>query len=160
VAFDESLAHLLEERRIATLTTYSEDGLPHVTAVWYLYEDGAIYIATDTNTSKGKNLQRDPRMAICIESREGGREAGLSACGVAQLLTGDEAAPIALRLNAKYLTDEAMAHPVVGAFFIESSNLVIKLEPRRWISWDMAALGEQVFGCHIEEAEFFKPLEI
>jgi PPOX class probable F420-dependent enzyme len=157
---DERLQHLLEERRIATLTTFSPDGLPHVTAVWFLYEDGALYIATGSNTGKGRNLQRDARLALCIESREPGREAGLSACGHAELLQGEEAAPYALRVNAKYLTEAALEHPKVGPFFVDMSDLVIRLKPERWISWDMAALGDQLFGAEVDEAEFFKPLLI
>ena len=86
MAFNESLSHLLNERRIATLTTFSENGMPHVTAVWFLWQDGALYIATSHHTGKGRNLLRDARMALCIESREDGRESGMSASGEAELL--------------------------------------------------------------------------
>jgi PPOX class probable F420-dependent enzyme len=158
MALNESLAHLLDERRIATITTYSADGLPHVTAVWFLYENGALHIATNTNASKARNLRRDPRMAICIESRQAGREAGLSACGEAELLVGESAAPLARRINAKYLTGAAFDHPLVGPAFEQMSDLVIRLTPKRWISWDMAALGEQLFGDAVDETEFFRPL--
>ena len=158
MTFNSSLAHLLDERRIATMTTFSSDGLPHVTAVWYLYEDGALYVATNADTSKGRNLRRDPRMALCIESREAGREAGLSACGEATLLEGASAAPIAHQINAKYLTEAAFEHPLVGPAFEEMSNLVIRLVPKRWISWDMAALGQQLFGDAVDESLYFKPL--
>ncbi len=157
MAFNESLAHLLDERRIATLTTFSEDGMPHVTAVWYLWEDGALYIATSQRASKGKNLARDPRMALCIESREDGRESGMSASGKAELLTGEAAAPLAHRVNAKYLTQAALDHPAIGPAFIDMSDLVVKLVPEKWISWDMAALGEELFGEGVDEAEYFHP---
>ena len=109
MAFNEKLAHMLDERRIATLTTYGSDDMPHVTAVWYLWEDDALYIATSLKTGKGRNLQRDPRMALCIESREAGRESGMTAVGRAELITGDEAAPLSRRINGKYLTPAALA---------------------------------------------------
>ena len=89
MAFNTKLAHLLDERRIVTLTTLAEDGMPHVTAVWFLWEDGAMYIATGAATSKASNLARDPRIAVCIESREAGREQGMSASGHAELLSGE-----------------------------------------------------------------------
>ena len=158
MAFNEKLAHLLEERRIATLTTYSPDGLPHVTAVWFLYEDDAILMATNTGAGKASNLRRDPRMAICIESREAGRESGMSACGHAELLVGQDAVEIAGRINAKYLTPEGLVHPIVGTAFKEMSNLVIRLRPERWISWDMSALGSELFGEEVDEAEIFRPV--
>lgn len=49
MAFNESLAHLLQERRIATLTTFDASGMPHVTAVWFLFRDDALYIATSSH---------------------------------------------------------------------------------------------------------------
>ena len=157
MAFNESLSHLLQERRIATLTTFAENGMPHVTAVWFLWQDRALYIATSRHTGKGRNLSRDPRMALCIESREDGREAGLSASGRAELLTGDIAASLARQINGKYLTPKAMEHPVVGPAFVDMSDLVVKLEPEKWISWDMAALGEELFTPDMDTAEYFYP---
>ena len=157
MAFNESLSHLLNERRIATLTTFSENGMPHVTAVWFLWQDGALYIATSHHTSKGRNLMRDARMALCIESREDGRESGMSASGEAELLTGDAAAPLAKRINSKYLTPKAMEHPVVGPAFIGMSDLVVKLVPQKWISWDMAEMGAELFTPDMNPQEFFYP---
>lgn len=161
MASRESLAHLLDERRIATLTTYSVDGLPHVTAVWFLYEAGSLYVATGSTTGKARNLMRDPRAALCVESRTAGKEAGLSACGPVTLLQGDSAAPLAKRINEKYLTGRALADPVVGPAFESMSDVVIQLVPERWIAWDMGELGEQLFGGkEVDDAEFFLPLEV
>lgn len=156
MAFKDKLAHLLDERRIATLTTYGADDMPHVTAVWYLWEDGALYIATSLKTGKGRNLQRDPRMALCIESREPGKESGMTAVGRAELITGEAAMPLSERINGKYLTPAALAHPVIGPAFVDMSDLVVRLVPERWISWDMEEMGE-MFGEAIDEAEFFYP---
>lgn len=157
MAFNESLAHLLQERRIATLSTFDAAGMPHLTAVWFLFRDEALYIATGRHSGKGRNLARDPRMALCIESREDGREAGLSASGQAQLLTGEAATDLGRQINSKYLTPTAMEHPVVGAAFAGMSDLVVKLVPDKWLSWDMAALGSELFPPEINPADFFYP---
>ncbi len=157
MAFNESLAHLLDERRIAALTTFDKNGMPHVTSVWFLWQDGALYIATSQSSGKGRNLLRDARMALCIESREDGQEAGMSASGEAQLLTGDEAAALAPQINGKYLTPKAMQDPVVGPAFLGMSDLVVKLVPEKWISWDMAALGDELFTAEMNPAEYFYP---
>jgi PPOX class probable F420-dependent enzyme len=157
MALKESLKHLLDERRIATLATNSPDGLPHITAVWYLYDDGALYVATNAKAGKGRNLASDSRAALCIESREAGKECGISACGEVELLEGADARPWARRVNEKYLTEAALAHPVVGPAFTDMSDLVIKLQPTRWICWDMETLGEELFGAGADESEFFYP---
>ena len=77
---------------------------------------------------------RDPRAALCIESRAAGREAGLSASGPVTLLQGEAASPIARRVNEKYLTEVALADPVVGPAFESMSDVVIQLTPARWIA--------------------------
>lgn len=157
MAFKESLSHLLEERRIATLTTFAQDGMPHVTAVWFLWQDGALYIATSRHTGKGRNLTRDQRMALCIESRQDGLESGLSASGHAELLTGDMAAHLARQINGKYLTPKAMEHPVVGPAFVGMSDLIVKLVPEKWISWDMEEVGAELFTPDMDASEYFYP---
>ncbi len=40
---DPKFLPLVEGRRIASLGTLNEDGSVHLTAVWYLYEDGCFY---------------------------------------------------------------------------------------------------------------------
>ena len=75
----------------------------------------------------------------------------------AELLTGDAAAPYAAKINAKYLTEAALGHPVIGPAFTEMSNLVIKLVPDKWISWDMGELGEQLLEPDADESLYFHP---
>ena len=48
-------------RFIASLGTESEDGSTHLTAVWYLFEDGCLYVATSSRSRKARNvLSRSP----------------------------------------------------------------------------------------------------
>jgi hypothetical protein len=37
---------ILSGRRIASLGTESDDGSVHLTAVWYVFEGGCLYVAT------------------------------------------------------------------------------------------------------------------
>lgn len=53
----------MEECRIAT----SHDNMPHVKPVSYLYEGGAILIATDYDTRMYKNLKSNLNVAISID---------------------------------------------------------------------------------------------
>ena len=81
----------------------------------------------------------------------------MSASGHAELLTGDAAAPLAKQINSKYLTPEAMEHPVVGPAFVGMSDLVVKLVPEKWVSWDMAAMGAELFTPDMDVESFFYP---
>ncbi|MGQ0792348.1 MAG: pyridoxamine 5'-phosphate oxidase family protein [Nitrosopumilaceae archaeon] len=53
----------MEECRVAT----SHDNMPHVKPVSYLYEDEAIFIATDYDTRMYKNLLKNPNAALSID---------------------------------------------------------------------------------------------
>ncbi len=57
----------LRGRHIAVLTTINADGTPLQTPVWYLYQDGLIYIRTSSNSGKVRNIRRDPRVSICVQ---------------------------------------------------------------------------------------------
>ena len=43
-------------------------GAPHAAPVWGLWADGAVVFSTDTESRKGRNLLRDPRATVHLES--------------------------------------------------------------------------------------------
>ena len=64
-----SQAHIedfLQVPRFAIVGTNRVNGAPQLTPVWYLYENGRIYVSMSVNSAKYRNLRRDPRIGICI----------------------------------------------------------------------------------------------
>jgi general stress protein 26 len=61
-----------EERLAASrnywVVTSSSDGEPNAAPVWGVWADGAVYFGTDPHSRKGKNLLRDPRVVVHLES--------------------------------------------------------------------------------------------
>jgi PPOX class probable F420-dependent enzyme len=57
----------LQAPRHAIVGTNTLDGPPQLSPVWYLYEDGHIYISIDPQSAKYHNLQRDARISVCID---------------------------------------------------------------------------------------------
>ena len=53
--------------RNAIVGTNRRDGAPQMSPVWYLYEDGRFYIGVRVASAKYRNLQRDPRIGLCID---------------------------------------------------------------------------------------------
>jgi PPOX class probable F420-dependent enzyme len=66
---DEQIREFLTEgTRTAKLAVVRKDGSPLVTPVWFLVEDdGTIVFTTGKRTVKGRALERDPRVSICVE---------------------------------------------------------------------------------------------
>ena len=150
---------LLDQRRIAAVATIGRDGVPHLTATWFLHDAGSLYLAIPSGSAKGRNLMRNDRLAVMIDVRVAGREAGVTAIGRAELLTGVEAEPVVSRIHDKYLTTAGLADPRVGPVFGAVDDLAVKLTPDRWISWDMSELDRQAFGGAIMENGYLREIE-
>ena len=56
----------LRDHRLCVLTTLRRDGSPQATPVYYLYEDGAVFISATETRYKTINIQRDPRATLCV----------------------------------------------------------------------------------------------
>jgi hypothetical protein len=60
-----------EERLAASrnywLATSGDDG-PAAAPVWGVWADGAVYFGTSPRSRKGRNIERDPRVVIHLES--------------------------------------------------------------------------------------------
>jgi PPOX class probable F420-dependent enzyme len=59
---------LLDSDAVATVVTVGADGAPHVTVAWIGLEDGEIVFGTLDDQVKLRNLRRDPRIALSIQS--------------------------------------------------------------------------------------------
>jgi PPOX class probable F420-dependent enzyme len=53
------------------LATVRRDGSPHVAPIWFAVDDQpdglSLVFTTGATTAKGKALQRDPRVALCVD---------------------------------------------------------------------------------------------
>jgi len=59
-ALDPTIEEILGGRHIATLGTENADGSLHLTAVWYLFEGGNLFVATSSRSRKARNLAARP----------------------------------------------------------------------------------------------------
>ena len=89
---------LLRGRYIATLGTENTDGTIHLTAVWYLFEDGCLFIATSSKTRKARNVVARPKASLMVDARKPRTERGVTAAGRVQLISGGESQEINRRL--------------------------------------------------------------
>jgi PPOX class probable F420-dependent enzyme len=60
----------LAEPHIAVLGTLRKDGSPHMTAVWYVWEDGEILLTTSDRRAKYRHVLRDPRVSLAVAGTE------------------------------------------------------------------------------------------
>jgi hypothetical protein len=65
--FTERQLKFVDQPRIGRLGTANRDGTPHIAPVWYKFEDGVFLVLTERGSQKHKNIERDPRVAFCID---------------------------------------------------------------------------------------------
>ena len=116
-----------------TLTTHSPNGYPHSVPIGYFRHGETIYIGCRANTQKTKNIERNPKVSLVLESG-GSRQdiKGLLIQGDADLVLDDaERLPLARdAARARGVAEDDLPAEVApgGAY--------IRVQPRRIISWD------------------------
>jgi PPOX class probable F420-dependent enzyme len=64
----EELRALLEGERVAIVSSIGPRGWPHSMPLWYVPREGEIWIWTYAKSQKVRNLERDPRATVLIET--------------------------------------------------------------------------------------------
>ena len=65
---DAEQRELLESERIVIVASQGQRGWPHLMPLWYVVRDGDIWCWTYAKSQKIKNLERDPRATLLIET--------------------------------------------------------------------------------------------
>jgi len=124
---DPTLQEFLRGRYIATLGTENADGTIHLTAVWYLFEDGYLFVATSAKSRKVRNIAARPKASLMVDVRKPGAERGVNAAGRAELISGDQSREINRRIHSRYMSAAAMDDPHIGPVFASFDDVTIRL---------------------------------
>ncbi len=65
--FSAQQLRFLEKPRIGRLATVRADGRPHIAPIWFQFDMGEFLILTERGSQKHKNIERDPRVELCID---------------------------------------------------------------------------------------------
>jgi hypothetical protein len=64
----EEIAAFLDEQRTLTCATIGPDAWPHLMPLWYVVRDGELWAWTYGKSQKVRNLERDSRCTLQIET--------------------------------------------------------------------------------------------
>lgn len=64
---EEWRAFVSQGTRTGKLATVRADGSPHIAPIWFLLDGDDLVFNTGEETVKGRNLARDPRVALCVD---------------------------------------------------------------------------------------------
>jgi PPOX class probable F420-dependent enzyme len=125
---EDALARLAAEE-IVWLTTVRTDGQPQSSPVWFVWQDGSIYVASEPRAAKVANIGRHPQVAVHLEGAGPG-ELVVSIEGTATAADGlpDD---VALAYRRKYEVGVTRLG-MTGHAYLERFSTGIAIVPLRW----------------------------
>jgi nitroimidazol reductase NimA-like FMN-containing flavoprotein (pyridoxamine 5'-phosphate oxidase superfamily) len=130
---------VLAEPVLARLATTDPKTMqPHVVPVWFAWDGESVWISSFVSTRKIRELKNNPRGAVLIESKqEGGKLQAVLLEGTVELVTQprQQVCEIASRIYIRYLGPEGVNDPEPQSWLNDPENLLIKLTPKRIMSW-------------------------
>ena len=135
---DEYIQFLQEGTRTAKIATTHKDGRPHVVPVWFVLDRDAIVFMTGADTVKGKNLQRDPRVTICVDDESPPYAFVMVEGTVTMAPNPPEMLEWSIRIARRYMGDEKAE--AFGARNAVDGELLVRVTPTKVIA--VAALSE------------------
>jgi PPOX class probable F420-dependent enzyme len=142
----EEVEGFLAAQRVMSVSTLGTDGWPHVTALWYVMRGRDPWIYTYAKSQKVRNLQRDARATLMVESGEEYQELrGVMLKTRATLHRDfDTVAGVAEDIFVKYQgsgateIDDATREALRGQV---PKRVAIEFHVEREASWDHSKLG-------------------
>jgi PPOX class probable F420-dependent enzyme len=142
---EEELLELFGEERIAVVSSLGPRGWPHSMPMWFVPREGEIWIWTYAKSQKVRNLERDPRATILIESgREYSELRGASIEAEAELHRDpDTVLAFAEELTLRYAEGiSSIDGDAKAALEAQAPKRVaIHFNPLRTATWDHRKLG-------------------
>src|SRR5918994_4715320 len=142
---DEEQRQLLEAERIAVVSSLGPRGWPHSMPLWYVPRDGEICVWTYAKSQKVRNLERDPRATLLIETGHEYTELrGIQIEAVAELIRdSDRVLDFAKELTVRYSEGiDSVEGDAAAALEAQAPKRgAIHFHPRRIATWDHRKLG-------------------
>ncbi|HEY1508249.1 MAG TPA: PPOX class F420-dependent oxidoreductase [Solirubrobacteraceae bacterium] len=127
--FPESHRDLLDAQ-VASLATIGGNGLPQLTEIWFLHEDGELKLSLNDSRVKTRNLTKRPQCSLLLLDLQNPYRY-LEVRGNAKIEPDDDYV-FARRLGAKYDAD-LKVHDQAG-----ESRVVVTIEPANVYAVDMS----------------------
>jgi nitroimidazol reductase NimA-like FMN-containing flavoprotein (pyridoxamine 5'-phosphate oxidase superfamily) len=123
----------IRSQGVARIATVSPDGMPHNVAVCPVWDGGKIYVGTEKEATKAKNLRTNPHAAIVFDLyRDSWRELrGIMLQCSARFVNEAEFKKIRRKLYAKYpkyKTDAALE---------PDDSVIVEFTPQKKFTWGM-----------------------
>ena len=142
---DGDVSRLLEEERIAIVSSLGQRGWPHSMPMWFVAREGDVWVWTYAKSQKVRNLERDPRATVLVETgREYGELRGIMVEAEAEIHRDFETViGFAEELTVRYAEgiSSVDGDARAGLEAQAPKRVAIHFRPIRTATWDHRKLG-------------------
>jgi len=142
---EDEQRELIENGRIVVVSSLGPRGWPHVMPLWYVPREGEVWVWTYAKSQKVRNLERDPRATLLIETgTEYDELRGVQIEAEAELIRDiDRIVGFAKQLTIRYSEgiESVEGDAAAGLEAQAPKRVAIHFHPRRIATWDHRKLG-------------------
>ena len=125
----------LKIQKILRLSTIDKSNFPHITPVWYIFNDEKIYVGTNTKNQKIKNIEKNNHVSFCVDVGVNSPDIyGVMGQGIANIILEiPKVRTIAEKILLKYFkTLENKS----AKELLEDTDCVIEIIPQKYSEWN------------------------
>jgi PPOX class probable F420-dependent enzyme len=139
----EEIDDLLNQRQTMNIATFGPDGNIHLVAMWYGFINGNPAFETYAKSQKVKNLQRDPRITVLVETGDAYEELrGVELVGRAVIHDEPDAVmSVAKSVIERYWEPTNDEEAELMAAGLANKRVAVEIVPDKTVSWDHSKLG-------------------
>ena len=138
-------AELLDSERVVVVSSLGPRGWPHSMPMWFVVRDGDIWVWTYAKSQKVRNLERDPRATLLIETgHEYAELRGVMIEAEAEINRDpDLVFEVAEQLTLRYADGLDSVEGDAADLLSQQARkrVAIRFRPRHVASWDHSKLG-------------------
>jgi PPOX class probable F420-dependent enzyme len=142
---DAEQRQLIDSERVAVIGSFGPRGWPHLMPLWYVPREGEVWIYTYAKSQKVRNLERDPRATVLIETgHEYAELRGVMIEAEAEIQREiEDVFPLAEQLTLRYADGiDSLEGDAREALKAQAAKRVaIRFAPIRTATWDHRKLG-------------------
>jgi PPOX class probable F420-dependent enzyme len=142
---EDEQRELLDAERVVVVATHGPRGWPHLMPMWYVVREGRIWVWTYAKSQKVRNLERDARATLLVETgHEYSELRGMQIEADAQVHRDlDVVFEFAKELTVRYAEgiESVEGDAAEGLKAQAPKRVAIEFEPRHVATWDHRKLG-------------------
>ena len=132
---DEEIQAFLAQPLVASLATVRANNTPQLTPMWFIYEDGVMYMSTRTYAAKVRYIRANPDVAVVVETMDAPLKNKVVTLEGKAEVQGSGVKPIVEKIYRKYMGEEGMQTPAAQRN-INTPRMIIRITPKKIRSMD------------------------